>query len=114
MDITAVKSLFRLFSQETSTDYDAVVEMAVSEVGSMLKENADTEDVRLNFLSAALANYRYRQILGARDRSKVTYAGKMADAVSNDILKYAESLFRDYLAVCRELVKPSDFIFMSF
>lgn len=117
MDITAVKILFRLFSGfdcSSSDEYDPVIVMAVTEVERMLKDASDISDVRLIYLSAALANYRYRQILCGQDRTAVTYAGKMSAEEHDISLNYAEKLFRDYLHLCSDILRTTDFVFMAF
>jgi len=117
MNITTVKLLFRLFSGfdcRTSPEYDPVIEMSVQEVERMLKPDADHTDIRLCYLSAALANYRYRQMLCAQDRSEITFAGKMSKAEHDISLNYAEKMFRDYLGLCNDLIITTDFVFMAF
>ena len=117
MEMRTVKLLFRLFSGvdiETETEYVLIVEMAVTEVEKMLKEGADSSDIRLCYLSAALANYRYRQIICGQDRTEVTYAGKMSRAEHDISLEYAEKMFRDYVHLCEDIIVSSDFVFMAF
>lgn len=117
MNMNTVKLLFKLFSGVDvieSTEYFPIVEMAVTEVERMLADGADETDIRLCYLSAALANYRYRQILCAQDRTENTYAGKMSRGEHDISLEYAEKLFRDYLHLCEEILLPTDFVFISF
>lgn len=114
MNIESVKTLFSLFSgEEASESNTPLIELAIAEVGKMLLPNADSTDIRLDFLTAALANYRLRQVKSARDRTKVTYAGKMLDSGSDDCA-YAEKLLRDYLQLCEELIAPRIFVFSGF
>ena len=117
MNTTTVKILFKLFSGVdviTSTEYLPIVEISVAETERMMKQDADDSDIRLCYLAAALANYRYRQILCAQDRTEVTYAGKMSRTDHDISLEYAEKLFRDYLHLCEDIIKPTDFVFMAF
>lgn len=117
MDINTVKMLFRLFSgfdSVTSSEYDPVIEMAMAEVERMVIDTDRRSDVRLNYLSAALANYRYRQILCGQDRSEMTFAGKISAEQHDISLNYAEKLFRDYLHLCSDILKTTDFVFMAF
>lgn len=114
MNIESVKTLFSLFSgEEAGESNNPLIELAVAEVGRMFLPDADSTDIRLDFLAAALANYRLCQVRSARDRTKVTYAGKMLDPVSDDCA-YAEKLLRDYLQLCDELIAPRIFVFSGF
>ena len=98
MNIESVKSLFMLFSGEDDSDrYAPVIRLAMQETEKMLLPDADTSDIRLDFLSAAIAFYRVRRIVSARDREKYVYAGKMSASGQNSSDAYAESLLRDYL-----------------
>lgn len=117
MNITTVKMLFKLFSGfdcETYSEYDPVIELAMAEVERMVIDTDHRSDVRLNYLSAALANYRYRQILCGQDRSEVTFAGKISSSEHDISLNYAEKMFRDYLHLCADIIKTTDFVFMAF
>ena len=117
MNFTTVRTLFKLFSGVDITrddEYRPIVEMAVTEVERMYRFDTDPTDIRLCFLAASLANYRYRQILCAQDRTEVTYAGKMSRDEHDISLEYAEKLFRDYLHLCEDIILPTDFVFTSF
>ena len=114
MDIESVLWIFMLFSGEESSEYEPIVEMSMVEVEKMLLPDADTEDVRLNYLCAALANYRYHQVMCSREHSAVTFAGKMRKSENDISISYAEKLFRDYKKMCGDLLKPVDFVFLSF
>ena len=112
MNIESVKSLFELFSGEPQENYLPLAELAVAEVEKMLIPDADSSDVRLNFLAAAIANYRLSQIKNSQDRTKVTCAGKMLDPAAAKT--YAAGLLRDYLQLCSPLIRPRTFIFTGF
>ncbi|NLT09743.1 MAG: hypothetical protein GXY08_09595 [Ruminococcus sp.] len=115
MNIESVKSLFMLFSGEDDADrYAPLIRLAVKETESMLLPEADSADIRLDFLSAAIAFYRMRRILAARDREKYTYAGKMPSAGQDSSAVYAERLLRDYISLCSDLISSDTFVFMSF
>ncbi|HRR76596.1 MAG TPA: hypothetical protein P5191_07255 [Ruminococcus sp.] len=115
MNIESVKSLFMLFSGEEDAErYAPLIRLAVKETGDMLLPDADSEDIRLDFLSAAIAFYRMRRILAARDREKYTYAGKMPAVGQDSSAAYAERLLRDYLDLCSDLIRSDTFVFMSF
>ncbi len=114
MNIESVKTLFSLFSGEEATEiHMPLIELACAEVKKTLLPDADRNDIRLDFLTAALANYRLRQVKSSRDRTKVTYAGKFL-ADSDNECAYAEKLLRDYLQICEELIAPRIFVFCGF
>ena len=69
MNTVSVRTLFALFSDEEDTErYAPVIELALRETELMLVTGADRSDVRLDFLCAALANYRLQQIKSGQDR----------------------------------------------
>lgn len=114
MNIESVKTIFSLFSgEEAAESNNPLIELALAEVGKMLLPDADSTDVRLDFLTAALANYRLCQVKAVRDRTKITYAGKMLDN-GMDENAYAEKLLRDYLQLCEGLIAPRIFVFSGF
>ena len=115
MNTESVKSLFALFSGEEETErYAPVIELALRETGLMLLMDADRSDIRLDFLCAAVANYRLQQIKCAQDRRKYTYAGKVVDSGDGSCLASAAQMLRDYMQLCEGLIKPSGFVFFSF
>lgn len=114
MNITKIKSLFTLFSgNECTAEIEPIIDLAVIEVQGMMLETADNEDLRLDFLCAAVANFRYYQALAAQDRSEYTYGGKMLSDSDGKILSFAEGLLKGYFRLCADLLKGSDFIFMG-
>lgn len=115
MNIESVKSLFLLFSGEPETaPYEPVIELAVSETERMLLPGKDCGDMRLNFLAAAIANDSVQRIKASRDRTRVTYAGKMVSSQPSAMTEYSQRLVRDYLQLCEDIIKPRAFVFMSF
>jgi len=115
MDIQTIVSAFELFTgEENGDDYYQLILLAVSEVGRILLPDADTTDIRLVFLCAALAFYRLQQILAARERAAFTYAGKVLKESQNTAYEYAKELLRDYLQIADDLVSSRNFIFSSF
>lgn len=115
MDSVSVRALFSLFSGEDDIQkYEPIISLAENETLAMLLPDADRDDVRLDFLCASLANARFRQMEAGQDRSRYTYAGKFIDSGKGSCLEYAERMFRDYLGLCSDLVKPSGFVFFSF
>ena len=114
MNIESVKTLFELFSGEQAEDFAPLITLAAAETEKMLLPAADSSDIRLDFLAAAIANFRLRQIKASRDRSQVTYAGKMLKADGDSSAAYAGKLLRDYLQLCGDLIRPRTFIFAGF
>lgn len=115
MDIQTIVSAFELFTgEENGDDYYQLILLAVSEVGRILLPDADTADIRLVFLCAALAFYRLQQILAARERAAFTYAGKVLKESQNTACEYAKELLRDYLQIAGDLVTAKNFIFTGF
>lgn len=116
MNIESVKSVFLLFSGESDCERCMpLITLAAAETERMLAEGADRSDIRLEFLCAAIANYRLQQSIAAHDRTENTFAGRLANASGNSTsLHYAEKMVRDYLDLCSDLVKPRGFMFMSF
>ena len=116
MDIVTVKSIFTLFSGEDDTEkYLPIIELAVIETSNMLADDANSDDVRLNFLAAAIANFRLQQINAAQDKSTSVYAGKLLTSKSDSgTLGYAEKLMKDYMNLCSDLIKKQTFTFMCF
>ena len=116
MNFDSVKSLFTLFSGETDCEsFMPLINLAVSQTSSMLSSSADPCDPRLDFLSAAIANFRLAQINAARDRSLNTLNGKMlsVSASGDCVLKFAENLLMSYMQLCSALITYSDFAFLS-
>lgn len=116
MNIESVKSLFRLFSGEDDIEaYLPLIELSVSETEKMLLDGADSTDVRLEFLCAAIANFKFQQANAAHDRSESTYAGKLLSSPENSgVLGYAEKLLSEYMNLCSDLITTKTFVFMSF
>lgn len=114
MNIESVKTLFTLFSGEDSLEkYMPVITLAVSEVEAILI-SPDESDIRLDFLCAAVANFRLRQINASRDRTEFTYAGKMtAGDTEKSSLRCAEALLRDYMSLCKGLIRNESFTFFG-
>ena len=75
-----IRSLFLLFAgeEELPDAVQPVLDEAVLEVQQALKDGADEDDARLNWLAAAVAFLRYTEITAARDRAACTFAGTIA------------------------------------
>ena len=115
MDIQKITEIFELMTgEENSSDYMKLIYLSMREVDDILRPNADISDLRLCFLCAALAFYRLQQILSARERADVTYAGKVLKESQNTPYSFAKELLRDYVQICSDLLKAQNFTFSSF
>lgn len=118
MNIEKIKKLFTLFSgEEYEEKHRDILELGIAEVKKMLREDADTEDARLDFLAAADANYRYCQALLSADGKLYTYGGSMPDGNVREkwgILDFAGNLLKDYFQMCRDLITTDNFVFFGF
>lgn len=114
MENEKIKTLFVLFAHEEYSEImDEFLNLAKKETLDILRPEADSTDSRLNFLCASIANYRYQQALSVCDRSEYTYAGKMINPSAETVINFAENLVRDYYQLCRDLIKPQNFVFMG-
>lgn len=115
MNVEKICSLFTLFSGETDvTKYMSFINSAMYDVLPRLKKDADLCDERLSFLCAAIANLRYMQIMGLRDRLTYTYAGSVAQNDNSEKKsKLAENLVREYWLSISDLTDDSSFIFIK-
>ncbi len=106
MNYALLCSLFVLFSGEQDVDYHAaLLEAAMYEVRAQLREDADETQARLCYLCAAIANLRYTELYGARDRALVTYAGTVARQPDGEQqLRFARNLVSSYRALCSDLL----------
>ena len=115
MDIQKVTEIFEIMPGETnSAEYIKLIYLSMREIDTLLRPNADISDLRLCFLCAALAFYRLQQILAARERAEVTYAGKVLKESQNTAYEYAKQLLRDYMQICKDLITSETFVFSSF
>ena len=115
MDIQTIVSAFELFTgEENGDDYYQLILLAADEVERLMLPDADKTELRVSFLCGALAFYRLQQILAARERAAVTYAGKMLKESQNTAYSFAKELLRDYVQICSDLLKAQNFTFSSF
>lgn len=115
MDIQKITEIFELMTgEENSSEYMKLIYLSMREIDDILRPNADLSDLRLCFLCAALAFYRLQQILAARERADVTYAGKVLKESQNTAYEYAKQLLKDYFQMCRSLITVETFVFGSF
>ncbi|MBQ7003985.1 MAG: hypothetical protein IJN57_08500 [Oscillospiraceae bacterium] len=115
MNLQMIASLFTLFSgEENQEKYLPLLTTAVQEVQSQLVSGADGSAVRLCYLAAAIANLRYTQIYGARDKALATYAGTIAyQTNAEQQLRFAMHLVQCYRALCRDLLRDGEFVFVG-
>lgn len=116
MNQDSVMLLFGLFAgpEVVPEEYQGVVEMAMEEVLDRLRDEADADSPRLNYLAAAVANLRYAEVTCARDKAAYTYAGGVAQNTnSRQKLESARILVRAYQGLCRELLKDETFYFIA-
>lgn len=113
MEPERVKSLFTLFSgEEDVTTYAPIIDAAIVEVAQSLREDASSTDVRLGYLAAAIANLRYTEIYGAREKALATFAGTIArQSDASQQLRFAKQLVYSYQGLCESLVEGSGFLF---
>lgn len=115
MDIQRIEEIFELLTgEQNGFIYEQFINLSMYEVGVMLISQEVSSDYRLNFLCAALAFYRVQQMLAARERSAVTYAGKVLKESQNSAYEYSKLLLRDYLQICNDLLTSQNFVFSSF
>lgn len=113
INVNNVKSLFELFSGESANSkWLPVIYMACLEVGSILLPTADETDTRIEFLAASVANYRAQEIKLSSGKSEYEYIGEMKSGGSAAAsLRGAASLMREYVKMCRDMIKTDTFIF---
>ncbi len=113
MDMHMIGSLFSLFSGEQDMQQHMPLLMsAIREVTAKLRTGADGTDVRLNYLAAGIANLRYTQMHGAREKALATYAGTIARQSDDEQqFQFALRLVRSYQALCSDLLCDDEFVF---
>lgn len=113
MNMQMICSLFTLFSGEEDVNrFMPLLMVSIEEIREQLCEGADDTDVRLCYLSAAVANLRYTTIYGAREKALATYAGNIArqsDGLQQ--LQFAEHLVNCYRGLCSDLLRNGAFVF---
>lgn len=115
MNLQMILPLFTLFSgEEDGQVFMPLLMTASEEVRRQIREGADSSDVRLCYLVAAVANLRYTQMYGARDKALATYAGTIArQSDASQQLRFAQQLVRSYRGLCADLLCDSEFIFFG-
>lgn len=113
MNMQMIGSLFTLFSGEQDVQLHMPLLMtAIHEVTAKLRSGSDASEVRLCYLAAAIANLRYTQMYGARDRALATYAGTIARQSDGEHqLHFAMQLVRSYQGLCSDLLRDEAFVF---
>lgn len=115
MKMTTLRELFTLFSGEEDIEtYQAILDSAVDEVMQELNRSATGMEARLCYLTAAIANLRYTQIYGAREKALAVYAGTLRRAAdSEQQVRFAKQLVYSYRKLCADLLKDSEFAFFG-
>ena len=115
MNMQMIYSLFRLFSGDEETQkYMPLLMTAIQEVKSSLRQDTDEQEVRLCYLAAAVANLRYTQMFGAREKALATYAGTVAKpSDASQQIRFAEQLVSSYKTLCADLLQEKNFFFAS-
>ncbi|MBR6106932.1 MAG: hypothetical protein IKQ39_02895 [Oscillospiraceae bacterium] len=113
MQKAKVSQLFLLFTGlQHACAFDDLIDSAMMQVRSMLREDADDSDVRLCYLAAAAANLQYRQMIAARTVCSPTYAGDSAVQHSDTAAcALAERLAAEYRAAAAPLLRDDAFVF---
>ncbi len=113
MNLQMIGSLFTLFSgEEDLKKFLPLLMTAVHEVTAKLRTDADAGEVRLCYLCAAVANLRYTQMYGAREKALATYAGTIArQSDGEQQLRFALHLVNSYRALCSDLLRDEQFVF---
>ena len=115
MDMETVCSLFVLFAGEEDTEtYMPLITAAAQEVVQELIDPSESDDARLCYLAAAVANLRYTQLFGAREKALATYAGnfrRVSDAQQQ--MRFAKQMVYSYRKLCAELLRDPDFVFFG-
>ncbi|MCI7805120.1 MAG: hypothetical protein MR503_08635 [Oscillospiraceae bacterium] len=115
MNISQITSLFILFSGETDINkYQPLIDSSILQVSRQLKEGASSADIRLDYLCAAIANYRYSQLTCVKNKVAYTYAGT-ADSKGNSQMEYdlAKELMCEYYKAAADLLCDDDFVFSA-
>lgn len=115
MNIAQITSLFTLFSGEIDTEkYQPLIDSAIEQVNRRLKDIDCANDTRLDYLCAAIANYRYSQITCIKNKVAYTYAGT-GDSKGNSQLEYdfAKELMCEYYKSVTDLIYDEDFVFCT-
>ncbi len=115
MNMQMIGSLFSLFSGEDDLQRHMPLLMtAIHEVTAKLRSEQNSAEVRLCYLAAAIANLRYTQLYGAREKALATYAGTIArQSDGEQQLRFAMQLVRSYQALCSDLLRDEDFVFVG-
>ncbi len=115
MNMQMIGALFQLFSGEEDVQRHMPLLMtAIHEVTAKLRPDADGTEVRLCYLVAAIANLRYTQMYGAREKALATYAGTIArQSDGEQQLRFAVKLVHSYRALCCDLLRDEEFVFVG-
>lgn len=115
MNRETIENLFTLFSGESDVDtYSSIIDVAIMQVESQIKDTSYLEDTRLTFYAAALANLSYMQILAMKIRPAQNYAGTIAENIDTDKqIKFAWGLVNSYFTLCSDILIDKTFNFLA-
>ncbi len=115
MNLTMIRSLFSLFSGEQDAEpFLPLLMAAVQEVRGKLTDEQKASEVRLCYLAAAIANLRFTEMYGAREKSLATYAGTVSRKSDwEQQLRFAKHMVSSYESLCRDLLRDDRFLFFS-
>ncbi len=101
------RRLFLLFACLPSAEkWEPLIQAAISQVQHSLRPGADPDDIRLCYYAAALANLRYRILIGAQGSISPTYAGAVsAERDDATPCSLAQRLADDYRANAADLLR---------
>ena len=108
---------FKTLSSLSNTEaekWSYVIEDCMVEINNMLLPDCDVEENshRLTAVTAALALYRYRCILAAKDEQPSSFkAGDVAIELDGGAVKSAYRLYSEQLAAISDILKINDFVF---
>ncbi len=114
MEKAKVMQLFRLFAfLEDARPWQDLADAAMMRVSAELKPDADPDDPRLCYYTAAEANLQYRRLIAARSVTP-TYAGTdVAQHCADGQCVLAERLRNAYRENAADLLKDDTFVFAA-
>ena len=116
MDFNAILELFRKLTELNAADsaqWEYLINDSVYEIYAMLLPDCDVETNchRLTAVAAALAFYRYKSIMAARNDASGFKAGDVTVNFSSEAVENAKRLYIDRLSGIGDLLKVNDFVF---
>lgn len=115
MNLSTVIDLFMMLSgEEDVIRFEPILTASMQEVRQELLDQTSASDTRLNYLAAAIANLRYTQLYGAREKALATFAGTLRRASDYEQqVRFAKQLVYSYRKLCADLLRDCDFLFLG-